>query len=101
MKISLIVFSFTFLILGNCNKNNSVATSGKLRNLTGLDGCGWVIELDKKDTSHSVKLEPTNLKSFNISLKEGLAVEFTYVEINSASICMVGPVIELKSIKPR
>lgn len=40
---------------------------GILRDLTGLDGCGWIIQL-----SDSTKLEPINLDDFDIELRENL-----------------------------
>ncbi|TYB78854.1 hypothetical protein [Bizionia myxarmorum] len=67
------------------------AIEGKLLNMTGLDGCGWMIELEDGN-----KLEPINLNSFNISMVEGKKVNLNYTEVNDrAGICMAGKIVEL------
>jgi hypothetical protein len=68
---------------------------GILRNLTGLDGCGWIIQL-----SDSSKLEPINLDDFDIELKENKPVCFQFHERDDlGSYCMVGKVVELDFIE--
>ena len=69
-----------------------------LRDLTGLDGCSWVLE--KQD---GTRLEPINLSQFqnNINLEDGQKVWVKYTEVGAASICMVGPTIELADIRNR
>ncbi len=64
---------FTFIgvlgfILFSCADDSACSKSVhvKLKNLTGLDGCGWVLQLD--DNSY---LEAQNLDQFEIELKEG------------------------------
>lgn len=73
-------------------ENSKPAT---LRNLTGLDGCSWVLVLD-----NGQKLEPTNLKSFdNIKLEDGKKVFVEFEELPYAvSICMVGKIIKINCI---
>ena len=78
----------------DCNCKNSV--DGELKNFTGLDGCGWVIVLD--DGS---KLEPTNLASFNVPLVDGQKISVSYHEIQAASICMVGKMVEIECLCER
>ena len=102
MKTTTIILTIlTLIILFGCKKSNLFPVSGKLKNLTGLDGCGWVIELDKKDKHGNDKLEPINLNDFNITLEDGQRVKFSYVESNMGSICMVGTTVELKSIRTK
>ena len=68
---------------------------GILRNLTGLDGCGWIIQL-----FDSTKLEPINLDDFDIELIENKPVCFRYHERSDlGSYCMVGKVVELDFIE--
>lgn len=68
---------------------------GVLRNLTGLDGCGWIIQL-----LNSTKLEPINLGDFDIELKENKPVCFRFHDrTDIGSYCMVGKVVELDFIK--
>jgi hypothetical protein len=95
--LPLIILLFFFI---SCSKNDPPepgARKAVIHDYTGLDGCGWVIRLDEGET-----LEPTNLQSFGIKLKEGKKVWITYTELNDlASICMVGPIVRIDGIWAR
>ena len=69
-----------------------------LKNLTGLDGCSWVLVLD-----NGKKLEPTNLKKFDhIKLEDGKQVIVEYEpKPLAASICMVGTIVEIICISEK
>jgi hypothetical protein len=64
--------------------------------MTGLDGCGMVIELENGD-----KLEPTNLSNFEIDVEDGKKIWVEYHGVWMASICMVGEVVEVDCIGER
>src|SRR4051812_16913430 len=102
----LLFFFFAFLIFSGACKNlshgkggSAAYIKGTLTNLTGLDGCGWVIRLDKKLPDGTDKLEPVNLSSFDVALSEGAHVAFIYHGYAAASICMVGKLVELDQIR--
>lgn len=62
-----------------------------LRDYTGLDGCGWVIEADE-----GVVLEPLNLSEFISDPDAGMRLSVEYQEEGDFfSICMVGPMVTL------
>ena len=66
-----------------------------LRDYTGLDGCGWVLE------SGGEVLEPTNLESFLDAPEDGMWLEVDCdLAENVFSICMVGPMVVLTSCEP-
>lgn len=65
----------------------------KMKNLTGLDGCGWVLELND-----GTRLEPINLNEFNVSMVEGKKLFVTYEDFPAASICMVGKMVKIISV---
>ena len=69
-----------------------------LKNLTGLDGCSWVLVLE-----NGKKLEPTNLKKFDhIKLEDGKQVIVEYeTKPLAASICMVGTIVEIICISEK
>ena len=80
----------------SCNKKTNQSNCpdykyGTVVDMNGLDGCGFNIRLD-----NGTILEPTNLDKYpklNINNKR---IQFTYKDIdNMASICMVGPMIEI------
>ena len=62
-----------------------------LRDYTGLDGCGWVIEADE-----GAVLEPLNLDEFISDPDPGMRLAVEYQEEGDYfSICMVGPMVTL------
>ena len=62
-----------------------------LRDYTGLDGCGWVIEADAGDA-----LEPLNLGEFISDPDPGMRLTIEYQEEGDYfNICMVGPIVTL------
>ena len=80
---------------------NPLCTNGvkaTLKNLTGLDGCSWVLVLE-----NGKKLEPTNLKKFDhIKLEDGKQVIVEYeTKPLAASICMVGTIVEIICISEK
>ncbi len=86
--IGAIIFSFSCEKESNCQ-------NGVLKNLTGFDGCGWIIQL-----SDSTKLEPINLEDFDIELVENKSICVQFQErTDLGSFCMVGKVVEIKSIE--
>ncbi len=88
----------SLVLLVSCAKNTSCtsASKGKLKNLTGLDGCGWVIEANGKT------YEPINLGEFDSSLLvENQHIFFSYNSFSGGSICMVGETIQLTCVEKR
>ena len=63
-KILLLSLVVLTLAIHSCNKESECegSQSAKLINMTGLDGCSWMIKL-----GDGTKLEPTNLNDFNIN----------------------------------
>jgi nitrous oxide reductase accessory protein NosL len=99
MKRALFAALVMIVSLAGCTKDpNKVVigpVNGTLRNMTGLDGCGWMIQLD----ANGRKLEPVNLHKFNMTLSEGLKVKVVFTEHAGYSICMAGPMVNLISIR--
>lgn len=76
------------------SENCENTTNGTLKNLTGLDGCSWVIEIDS-DT----RLEPVNLSEFITDPIEGKKVRFSYEDYEGFSICMTGQMITITCLE--
>lgn len=68
--------------------------SATFKDLSGLDGCGYVLVL-----SNGTRLEVANLNELNITPSDGLRVKVNYTAANAASICMVGPIIHVDCIE--
>jgi hypothetical protein len=102
--IMLVVLVFAF----GCDnqevqKNNNCSTLAIVRDLTGLDGCGWVFEL--KD---GTKLEPVlnvhlprdvDYALADFEFVDGKTVLIDYETVpNAVSSCMVGPIVRITCI---
>jgi len=101
MKTStIILILMTLMFSMGCQKSKLHTVSGTLKDFTGLSGCDWIIELDEKDKYGNKRLEPINLHDFKIKLREGKRVKLRYVErLDLGSFCMVGSIVEIKSIR--
>lgn len=86
------IVGIAFVLFTSCSSESGCSKSVhvKMRNLSGLDGCGWVLQLN--DNSY---LEAQNLTEFEIEFKEGKDLHVAYKEIGGASICMVGKIVEI------
>ena len=102
------IFNQKLLVLGlivvtiaihSCNKESECENShsAKLVDMTGLDGCSWMIELN-----NGTKLEPTNLNDFNINLQQNQKIWVVYhTAAQMASICMHGEIVTVDCISKR
>lgn len=93
------VLFFFFLMIFSCKKEDLIPPEGYesvlLKDLTGLDACGYVF-LQKSNAY----LEPININDFNIALKEGDEYWVKYSnDPTHGSYCMVGEVVVLIDLK--
>ena len=98
-KILLLNLVVLILAIHSCNKDSECENShsAKLVNMTGLDGCSWMIELN-----NGTKLEPTNLNDFNINLQENQKIWVVYyTAAQLSSICMHGEIVTIDCISKR
>ena len=98
-KNLILPFVVLTLTIHSCNKESECENShsAKLVNMTGLDGCSWMIEL-----GDGTKLEPTNLNDFNINLQENQKIWIVYhTAAQMASICMTGEIVTIDCISAR
>jgi len=97
MKKIILFTALSFLIF-SCSKSNEDMTKATIKDYTGLDGCGMLIVLENGN-----EIEPGNLNSFSssVSISDGQKVWVKYHEIGGASICMVGPSVEIDEMEER
>jgi hypothetical protein len=74
--------------------NPGCGTPATIRDLTGLDGCGFVLELD-----NGKRLEPHGPLWQNYAKHDGERVTISYVAEPAMSICMVGEGVKLDCIQ--
>ncbi|MCC6413325.1 MAG: hypothetical protein IT270_16805 [Saprospiraceae bacterium] len=93
-----IVMLALFLVAGCCKPPDDMPCDSSqvvtLKDFTGLDGCGFVLIL-----ADSTVLEPTNLNAFVSTPSDGQSVSVTFHEVNTFSICMVGPMVEIDCLE--
>jgi hypothetical protein len=91
--ISALIFTIIFF---SCQKQNIeiLSQTGVLKNWTGFDGCGWIIQLQD-----STILEPLNLIDFALELAENKTIYFQYYEKPEMSICQVGKTVVIDCIE--
>lgn len=85
--------------INSCIKQSECEDShiAKLVNMTGLDGCSWMIKL-----INGTELEPTNLNDFSIHLKENKKIWIVYhPAAQMASICMAEEIVTIDCISER
>lgn len=92
-KIHVALFCLALFAGLSCSKTKWEEANGTVRDFTGLDGCGKLIVLDNGQV-----LEPVSLPS-NTLLIDGRRVTINYKIVLRASICMVGPTAEIKSLR--
>ena len=79
-----------------------------VKDLTGLDGCGFVLELEDGSRIEPLRFircgtpsqakEMTEDPLLNFEMHDGQKVRISYTETDYASICMVGPVVKITCI---
>lgn len=100
MKIVKVPFALAILFQFSCQKDDVLPITGfeevTLKNLTGLDGCGFVFQ----KTDHKY-LEPFNIGDFLQDYSDGEKywIKYKILHGNSVSICQVGDVINIVEIK--
>jgi hypothetical protein len=99
----------TLLIFSACSKEvvktSNCAVEATVRDLTGLDGCGFVFELNDGTRLEPLRLlycgtpplgpEITNDPLYNFQFVEGKKVKISYEQVEGGSYCMVGPLVKI------
>ena len=75
----------------NDKEQNKLTATGTIIDISNVDGCGYVIQLDD-----GTYLEPDNLETFSTIIKNNQRVHLCYEKIpKKASICMLGEVVSI------
>jgi hypothetical protein len=114
MKITAVLILVTLLMF-SCSDEpmvgmNECTTPATVRNLSGLDGCGWVFEL-----TDGTRLEPfiigycgtpplskeiTEDPLYDFEFVEGKQVKINYeLQPEAMSVCMVGPIVRITCLQ--
>lgn len=74
-----------------CCENAEIAT---IKDLSGLDGCSFMVEL-----TNGKKLQVLNLNDFDVKVEDGKKILISYHEVEGmAGICMAGKIVEADCI---
>jgi hypothetical protein len=89
------VFSLVVFFLSACKKDGGTTFNNVKGTLTNALGCSdWIILQD-----NGTPWQPMNLESFQVTLKGGQPVIFSFVLTDYSNICTAGKTIELTSIQ--
>ena len=95
--LSLALLAFVFAA-GSCKDTDDICPNGQtatLKDLTGLDGCGFVIQLQD-----GTLLEPINLNEFVTAPVDGQTVQVEYDTVLACiSICMTGNMVQITCLE--
>ncbi|HYG51717.1 MAG TPA: hypothetical protein VD905_12480 [Flavobacteriales bacterium] len=83
----------TALVIFSCNKEKE---QNAIFTYRAVDGCSWLIQLPNGNL-----LEPVNLSDFNVTPYEGKKISIRYKVSDGASICMMGELVKLTSLKEK
>lgn len=110
--ISVLVLSLATLIACEDREDLTLTcgTEATVRDLTGLDGCGFVFELNDGTRLEPVRMffcgtpplpaEVTNDPLYNFQFVDGKKVRIGYVETQEmASICMAGKLVKITCLE--
>ena len=96
-----LIYILTLLLFMNfpgCEKddpNISGEIEGIVKDYTGLDGCGFIFELENGE-----KLEAAEIVDKDFTLYDNQRVALTYTELTGfGSICMVGKIARIETIR--
>lgn len=106
---TLIITLFAVVLLSCENESVGDCTvPATVRDLTGLDGCGFVLELEDGSRLEPLRVfrcgtpplakEEADDPLLNFEMHDGQKVRISYTETESPSICMVGPVVKITCI---
>lgn len=97
----IIVFAMLLAIAG-CAKNNvqpECKSRATVKDLSGLDGCGFVFELEDGTRLEPIirvyVTAPTNDPLYGFEFVDGKKVTIDYEISSGASACMAGPIVNI------
>lgn len=113
MKNPILALAILTFIIVSCEKENmeTVCTiPATVRNLEGLDGCGYVFELDDNTKlipvwemlwcgTPPMPKEVTEDPLFSFEFVDGKRVMINYTEIEAMNICMAGKTVKITCLK--
>jgi hypothetical protein len=110
-----IVVCLTSIVMVSCHEvcvePMDCTTPATVRDLAGLDGCGWVFELSDGSVIEPQRLmfcgtpplpkEVTEDPLYNFEWADGKTVYISYEATEGASICMVGTLAKITCVSER
>ena len=92
--IPLIVLLFISI---SCDKNEFEGMQeGVIKDLTGLDSCSYVIELN-----NGTNLMVTNLYDFDVAIEDNKEVWVRYESLEMPNTCICGEVVSIEDLQER
>ena len=99
IKKSLFILPLFLLIFisSSCDKNEFEGMhEGVIKDLTGLDSCSYVIELN-----NGTNLMVTNLYDFDVAIEDNKEVWVRYESVEMPNMCICGQVVTIDDLQER
>jgi hypothetical protein len=106
--LHLAIFIILLITLNSCTKAEELpeancGTLATVKDLTGLDGCGFVFELEDGTRlepyipTQNTSGQPSPLQNFTLTDGQRVTIDYQ-VRNDVASVCMAGPMVEITCI---
>ncbi|MGB1120702.1 MAG: hypothetical protein ACPG3Z_01820 [Saprospiraceae bacterium] len=94
----IMLFAMMMFVFDSCTPGKETSTycttEGTIRDMTGLDGCGMMIEL-----SDGTRLNPVEYTVKSFSFEDGQKIRFSYEKVDAMNVCMSGQTVKITCIK--
>ena len=86
----------SLFLLNSCKKDFDGMHEGVIKDLTGLDSCSYVIELN-----NGTNLMVTNLYDFDVAIEDNKEVWVRYESVEMPNMCICGQVVTIDDLQER
>ena len=95
-KLTLLLIFMSFLLFNSCKKDFDGMQEGIIKDLTGLDSCSFVIQLN-----NGTNLVVMNLYDFDVTIEDNQEVWVRYESVDMPNMSICGQVVTVQDLQER
>ncbi len=95
-KLTLFLIFMSFLLFNSCKKDFDGMQEGIIKDLTGLDSCSFVIQLN-----NGTNLVVMNLYDFDVTIEDNQEVWVRYESVDMPNMSICGQVVTVQDLQER
>ena len=95
-KLTLFLIFMSFLLFNSCKKDFDGMQEGVIKDLTGLDSCSFVIQLN-----NGTNLVVMNLYDFDVTIEDNQEVWVRYESVDMPNMSICGQVVTIQDLQER